>query len=131
MAALIVLDAAVLVAYLDAADEHHHRAERLLAERIDDDFAINPLTLAEVLVVPARENRIEAVRRALDDLDIAELPFPNGAATKLAELRAATGLKMPDCCVLLAVETTNARLATFDDRLRKAAAARNIDVIDS
>jgi len=53
------------------------------------------------------------------------------AIGKLARLRAATGLKMPDCCVLLAVETTTARLATFDDRLRKAATARDIDTVDS
>ena len=53
------------------------------------------------------------------------------AIGKLARLRTATGLKMPDCCVLLAAESTNARLATFDNRLRKAAPARDIDTVGS
>lgn len=38
---------------------------------------------------------------------------------------------MPDCCVLLAAEETNARLTSFDDRLRRAAKARNLVVLDS
>ena len=45
---MIVLDASVLIAYLDAEDAQHHRAESLLAREIDDQFAANPLTLAEV-----------------------------------------------------------------------------------
>ena len=50
---MIVLDASVLIAYLDGSDDHHEAAERLLAAAIDDDLGVNPLTLAEVLVVPA------------------------------------------------------------------------------
>jgi predicted nucleic acid-binding protein len=40
----------VLIAYLDSEDAQHARAESLLAREIDDEFAANPLTLAEVLV---------------------------------------------------------------------------------
>ena len=127
---MIVLDASVLVAYLDGADAHHRRAEALLAREIDDDFAVNSLTLAEVLVVPARESRMDDVRAALDELDVQELPFPDDTAVKLARIRAETALKMPDCCVLLAADAMTARLASFDDGLRKAAAARGVEVIE-
>jgi predicted nucleic acid-binding protein len=123
---VIVLDATVLIAYLDGEDNHHSRAETLLAREIDDDFAANSLTLAEVLVVPVRENRLNDVRAALQDLALQELPFPADTAAKLADLRVSTNLKMPDCCVLLAAEDAGARLASFDDRLADAAATRNL-----
>jgi predicted nucleic acid-binding protein len=61
---VIVLDASVLIAYLDAEDAEHRRAESLLAREIDDQFAANPLTLAEVLVGPARSRRLDEARLA-------------------------------------------------------------------
>ncbi len=128
---MIVLDASVLIAYLDSENEHHDRAEVLLAREIDDDFAINSLTLAEVLVVPARDNRMDEVSTTLIEVEVRELPFPTNTGTKLAQLRSDTRLKMPDCCVLLAAEEANARLASFDDQLGRAAKARNIVVLDS
>lgn len=126
---MIVLDANVIIAYLDGENVHHRRAEALLVREIDDDFGADSLTLAEVFVVPARENRLDATRSILDALEIQELPFGDDAAVHLAQLRVATGLKMPDCCVLLAAEVTGGRLASFDERLINAAFARQLDVI--
>lgn len=126
---MIVLDASVLIAYLDSEDAQHARAETLLAQEIDDDFAANTLTLAEVLVMPARQQRLDAAREALEDLDVNELAFPPDSAVKLAHLRASTNLKMPDCCVLLAAEDVQARVASFDDQLRAASASRNLVVV--
>jgi len=121
---VIVLDASVLIGYLDGDDAHHHGAEALLAAAVDDEFGANPLTLAEVLVVPARDGRLEAVMGVLRYLEIAELAFPSDTASRLALLRVATGLKMPDCCVLLSAEVTNATVASFDNRLLRAAKDR-------
>lgn len=129
MAGVIVLDASVLIAFLDSEDALHTRAETLLAQEIDDDFAASSLTLAEVLVMPARERRFDAAREALADLDVKELPFPVDAAVKLAQLRASTSLKMPDCCVLLVAEGIQARVASFDNRLNDAATSRNLVVL--
>ncbi len=126
---MMVIDASVLIAYLDSNDAHHTRAEGLLAREIDDDFAANTLTLAEVLVMPARERRIETAREALEGLEVTELAFPGDAALKLAQLRAGTTLKMPDCCVLLAAEEVRARVATFDARLRASAEDRGLVVV--
>jgi predicted nucleic acid-binding protein len=47
---------------------------------------------------------------------------------RLAMLRAGTGLKMPDCCVLLAAEQAHGSLATLDDRLATAATERGLAV---
>ena len=51
-----------------------------------------------------------------------KVPSPQGdAAHRLGELRATTGLKMPDCCVLYTAVRHNAAVATFDDTLAKRA----------
>ncbi len=118
---MIVLDASVLIAYLDAEDAHHEAAESLLAREIDDEFAVNPITLAEVLVGPARAGRLDAARGALQELEVGEMPFRPDTAVRLARLRAETGLRMPDCCVLMAGQDAAARIAAFDDRLFRAA----------
>jgi len=129
MAGVIVLDASVLIAFLDSEDNHHVAAETLLTGAIDDDLGTNPLTLAEVLVVPARDGRLEPVRTALRDLEVDELPFPPDTAVRLAQLRASTGLKMPDCCVLLTAEAAGATIASFEDRLVQTAADRDLSVL--
>lgn len=126
---MIVLDANVIIGYLDENNVHHERAEQLLAREIDDEFGANSLTLAEVLVMPAREQRLDTARTVLRDLEVQELPFPGDTALKLAQLRAETGLKMPDCCVLLAAEHAAARVASFDEQLTKAATARGLDTL--
>ncbi len=81
----------------------------------------NPLTLVGAFVGPTRDDRLDEVRLALRELEVEELPFPSDTAVKLVLLHSETGLKMPDCCVLLAAEHVGARLASFDDRVRKAA----------
>lgn len=126
---MIVLDASVLIAFLDGEDNHHAAAEQLLTEAIDDDLAVNSLTLAEVLVAPARDGRLDPVLAALHALEIQELPFPADTAVRLAQLRATTGLKMPDCCVLLAAEDAAATVASFDERLARTAEMRNLPVL--
>lgn len=126
---MIVLDASVLIAYLDGENVHHDRAADLLAREIDDDFGANSLTLAEVLVLPARENRLDLVWTILRDLEVRELPFPDDTAVELAKLRATTRLKMPDCCVLLAAESVGARVASFDAQLNRAAIARHLETV--
>jgi predicted nucleic acid-binding protein len=127
---VIILDASVLIAYLDRDDAGHRRAQKLLAREIDEELAANPLTLAEVLVVPARDGRLAQVQAALADLEIQELAFPSHTAVKLALLRAGTGLNMPDCCVLLAAEGVGARLASFDASLLRAAATRGLATVE-
>jgi predicted nucleic acid-binding protein len=128
---VIVLDASVLIAFLDGEDNHHATAEQLLTQAVDEDLAVNSLTLAEVLVAPIRYGRLDPVLAALRALEVQELPFPADAALRLAQLRASTGLKMPDCCVLLAAEEAVASVASFDERVAQAAETRNLPVLRS
>ncbi len=126
---MIVLDASVVIGYLDGSDAHHAAAEALLTASVDEDLGVNPLTLAEVLVVPAREGRLDAVLDVLHALEVEELVLPVDAAFGLAVLRAATGLKMPDCCVLLSADVVNGTVASFDGRLLHAAEGRGLRVV--
>jgi predicted nucleic acid-binding protein len=126
---VIVLDASVLIAHLDAGDAHHDRAFGLLLALADEPFAASPLTVAEVLVGPARAGLIDRAAAAVRELQVTTVPIDEIAPARLAALRAATGLKLPDCGVLLAAELVGgAGIATFDDRLAAAARARGLDV---
>ena len=125
---MIVLDASILIAHLDAADVHHRRATALLlsAATDDEDVAASPITLAEVLVGPARAGRLEPALGALQQLGVINVDLPTDAPAQLAELRAATALKLPDCCVLLAATQTGAAVATFDAAVATAASRRGM-----
>jgi predicted nucleic acid-binding protein len=122
MAGVIVLDASVLIAHLDADDAHHELATRLLLDTVDEPLGASPLTLAEVLVGPARAGRAELVEGALRELGVGVVPLDDDAPRNLAELRVRTQLRLPDCFVLLAARTAVGYVATFDDRLHRAAA---------
>ena len=96
----------------------------------EEALGASTITLAEILVGPARAGRLEEARAALSDLAVDELPLPADAASKLAELRAQTDLRMPDCCVLLSAQQERASLLTFDDRMGKRAEQIGIPVFE-
>ena len=119
---MIVLDASVLIAHLDEQDAVHDRATGALDEVADQPVGCSPITLAEVLVGPARAGRLDAAGTALAELDVEQLRLGGDAPVRLAKLRADTGLRLPDCCVLLAAQDADLdALLTFDAALSKAA----------
>ena len=115
---MIAIDASVVVAHLDERDARHELAVERLLEAAEQRLAASPITIAEVLVGPARAGRLEAARAALRDLGLHEVPLAADAPVRLAALRADTNLKLPDCCVLLAAQDGPAgSILTFDERL--------------
>ena len=114
---MIVLDASVLIAHLDERDTHHERATQLLAGTGTESLGASTISLAETLVAPTRAKRLPAATAALARLGVIELSFGEEAAKRLAQLRADTGHKLPDCCVLLAAAESGAAIATFDSDL--------------
>ena len=87
------------------------------------------VTLAEVLVRPTQVGALTVARGALNAIGVSPVAIDSGAPERLAELRARTGLKLPDCCVILAAEQVRAaQILTFDDRLRQAAHAAGFEV---
>jgi predicted nucleic acid-binding protein len=128
LASLIVVDANVLIAHFDASDTHHDRAGALLLGLADQPLGASPITLAEVLVGPARVGQMDRGTAALNLLGVATVSLGDDAPARLALLRAGTKLGLPDCCVLLAAEHEGAAVATFDDGLAGAARTRGFVV---
>lgn len=126
---MIALDASVLIAHLDDRDAHHLDAERVLEAVSDAPLAASPLTLADVAVGATRAGTLELAMAALTQLGIEAIAMASDAPVRLAGRRAATGLKMPDCAVLLATEQGNAAVATVDASLAAAARALGLGVI--
>lgn len=125
---MIVVDASVLIAFLDDRDEHHAKAREIVARR--DSFGVHMLTLAETLVHGVRADRFDEMATAITAVGIHELERLSAEPRTLARLRVETGLKLPDCCVLMAAEATGGALATFHTRLATAAVQRRVRVID-
>lgn len=82
-------------------------------------------------MAPTRLGRLGAAQQMLRDVGVDEVPLPTDAAIRLAQLRVECALKLSDCCVLLAAESTAGSLATFDDGLARAAQSRGVTVLGS
>ena len=116
---MIVVDASVLIAFLDPNDAHHLAAVVIL-EDASPPLLVHPITAAEVLVAAVRNGVADAVWADLlaIGVEIDDTPID---PLLLAKLRVKTGCKMPDCCVLASAATRNAAVATFDAQLRRHA----------
>jgi len=125
----LVLDASALIAHLDGHDAHHDDVLALLLAATGQALCASPITLAEVLVGPARAGALDRARHALETLEIATVALDEKSPARLAALRVQTGLKLPDVCVLLAAETAAAAVVTFDNRLAAAGRALRLDVL--
>lgn len=116
------LDASAIIAHLDAGDSHHGAVGGLLDRAIDDRLVAHVLTVAECLVAAVRAGRGADMLDAIRAMRVDAVGLDDGSPLRLAELRVATGLRMPDCCALDAARIHEATLITFDGR--QAAAGR-------
>jgi predicted nucleic acid-binding protein len=126
----VVLDANVLIAFSRPDHVFHGRARAAIGAPSVVLIA-HPVTLAEYLVHPARIGRTaEAfdwlVQRVgvepASDSDLGGASWP----ITLAEVRAISGLKMPDAIVLATATAIKARIATYDGALLDAARSAGI-----
>lgn len=118
---MIILDASVLIAHFTPGDAHASSALEILDT--EEELALHFLTLAEILVHPAKVGAERTIHKALDTLGVIQLPVTPDEPSRIARIRATTSLRMPDACVLAAALHHNAALATFDSHL--ADVARN------
>lgn len=118
---MIVVDASALIAFLDPDDAHHTDSIALLGDAVPP-LLVHPITAAEVLVAPVRRGVADAVWADLVAIGV-EIDTTPIDPFQLARLRAETGVKMPDCCVLATAANRQVGVATFDERLARHAAA--------
>lgn len=129
MARVIVLDANVLIALLSSEDAHHEWALDLFVDYIEDKLVISSLTLAEVMVHPARNGHMDLMLRNISSLGIEVSQFDQAGSINLAYIRARTQLRMPDALVLHTAIEHNASLATLDAKLALTAQGESLNVI--
>jgi predicted nucleic acid-binding protein len=119
---MIVVDASVLIAFLDPNDANHRTAVAMLADT-PPPLVVHPITAAEVLVAPVRLGLADAVWADLVAIGV-EIDSTPIDPWQLARLRAETGCKMPHCCILATATTRQATVAAIDKRLGRHAGAQ-------
>jgi predicted nucleic acid-binding protein len=125
---VIILDANVLIGFLDSSDPHHAASTELLERRFVDGFASSVLTVAEALVHPTRVDRQDAAMTALLSIGVRVIPLEATDATELARVRNSYRLRMPDAVALHTAIRTGSELATFDEALTAAAGRAGVSI---
>jgi predicted nucleic acid-binding protein len=120
----VVLDADVLIGALDGNDPHHRQARALFRRwrRQDTSRLISVVNLTEALIAPAADRRrLRAAREAIAALGV-EIHRPNEAiAVDAARLRGTYPISLPDAYCLATARDANGSLASFDERVLRAA----------
>jgi predicted nucleic acid-binding protein len=118
---LTVLDAGVLIGYLDKNDGHHRAAYGALGEALarNDEVALPASAYAEALVGPSRSGSaaLTAVRRLIERLPIVIAALDEEIAAAAADIRARhRSLKLPDALVIATAIVLDADLLVTTDR---------------
>jgi len=122
--ARVALDADVVIAFLDAADDQHERAVEELRVRLDagDDVLLGASVYAEVMVRPSRRGTEAKVDEFLDAIGATVIEVDRELARRAAQLRARhRSLRLPDALSLATALASGADLLTLDHGLRRIA----------
>lgn len=115
--ALIVLDASVVVAFLDPVDLHHRSAVSALEEHAEDEIVLPTSAYAEALVHAAREGELDTVKEKIRSLLTRIEPIDELIAEEAALLRARhPALRLPDALVLASGDALRADVILTADR---------------
>jgi predicted nucleic acid-binding protein len=121
----IVLDADVLIGFLDDTDAQHARALHSLQPYLAAGHQVLVATsvYSEVLVQPFRAGRAEVVDEFLAASGARLVPVDRAIARRAAQLRAEhRGLRLPDALALATARELEAPLLTLDEGLQRIAA---------
>lgn len=117
-----VLDTDVVIAALDRRDPHHAKAAHALTAMLDDGCALllSLINYAETLVRPAVDERtLWTAMDAISALGARLIAPTQGIAVDAARFRA-LGISLADGFALATARDQGARVATFDQRVRRA-----------
>ena len=125
----VVLDADVLIGALDGSDPHHAEARALFTgwQERDETRLISVVNLSEVLVAPAADRqRLRAAREAIAALGVAIHQPGEAIGVEAARLRSSHPISLPDAYCLATTHYTGSSLASFDEKILRAARAERI-----
>ncbi len=120
----VVLDADVLIAFLDASDAQHESAVGALRPRLGtgQQLLIAASVYAEILVRPLQRGSGDAVDAFIDAISATIAPVDRAIARRAAQLRGAhRGLRLPDAISLATALVAGAEYVTLDRGLGKIA----------
>jgi predicted nucleic acid-binding protein len=115
--AITVLDASVVIAFLDAQDAHHAATVKAVARVRGQELVLPGSAYAEVLVDPWRvgPEAVAVVKRFLAELGVRIEPLTADVAERAARLRSGhRSLRLPDALVLATAEALDAIALTAD-----------------
>jgi hypothetical protein len=118
---VIVVDTSIIVAYMNAGDDHHETVARWLDDA-DDDLATTPLIVAEVDHLIAARGGPAALRALRADLLAGAYlvewwPAAVASSVNVAERYADSGLGLADASLVsLAERLATIEIATLDER---------------
>lgn len=116
--AKVVLDASVVIAFLDANDAHHAGAVAALKAAQAEELILPASAFAEVLVGPHRKGpvAVAVVEQFVADLALRIEPLSAEIAREAARLRAQhCSLRLPDTLVLATGEALDASVVLTSD----------------
>lgn len=117
--ALVVLDASVVIAFLDSRDAHHPAAVAALAANRAAELVLPASVYAEILVGPWRQGpeAVARIERFVADLALRIEPLSAAIAGEAVRLRARhSALKLPDAFVLATGDILGAARVLTADR---------------
>jgi predicted nucleic acid-binding protein len=120
----VVLDADVMIGALDSSDAHHAHARRVFVgwQRQEASRLISVVNLTEVLVAPAADRRrLSAAREAIAALGVQVHQPTEAIAVEAARLRGAHPISLRDAYCLATARYADARVASFDEKVLRAA----------
>ncbi len=130
----VVLDADAMIGALDGSDPHHAEARRLFRvwQRQDTARLISVVNLSEVLVAPAADRmRLRAAREAIAALGVAIHQPSEAIGVDAARLRGAHPISLPDAYCLATARYADASVASFDEKVLRAAEREGIARIET
>jgi predicted nucleic acid-binding protein len=116
--ALVVLDASVIIAFLDPDDALHDAAVEALTEHQHDELLIPTSAYAEILVAPHRRGTeaVAEVEAFISDFSIRLEALTPAIARAAAKLRSESrSLRLPDALVLATVAELGAEVVLTGD----------------
>ena len=126
---MIILDANILIGLFDPYDLKHALSEQLLIDHGNERLALSALTLTEFLIRPAAVGKAAQAEDFVTDMGIIVIPLLAQDARHIAQVRAVSGLKLPDAVVLWLAQSSVASVMTMDERLAKAALGMGVPVL--
>ena len=122
--ARVALDADIVIAFLDTADDQHATAVAELRPRLaaGDELLAAATVYAESIVRPLQQGTDAIVDEFFDAAGISIVPIDRAVARRAAVLRAEhQSLRLPDAMSLATAIVTDSALLTLDKKLRQIA----------